>query len=159
MEKRSVTDTTNTVLEDTNSSARAIATVVSSACSVAEEIEDKMSLNAPGGQVSTQIAEPYIEGVSKQHTTMADLLSNDLEWKKPKLSDEWVQVQRKRLRNRFVGQLGKAHNETGRFKAAETKVPVFISNVHKENTENDIIEYIRLKTNETVTWLKLGVTK
>lgn len=52
---------------------------------------------------------------------------NGEKWTMPKEDEKWTQVQRKLLRNRFAGNLGKveAGSDT-KFKAAGTKVPLFI---------------------------------
>lgn len=72
-------------------------------------------------------------------------------WKTNKNSDGWTIVQRKRLRNRSVGCIGKASVEPGvNFKAANVKVPLFINYVSKEVTEKDISDYILEKTKEAV---------
>lgn len=84
--------------------------------------------------------------------TMSEVVRSDLEWKKYKPSEEWVEVQRRRHKNRFTGNIGKANTETNmKFKAADTKIQLFISNVHKDTTEEDIREYINQKTQDTVT--------
>lgn len=68
------------------------------------------------------------------------------EWKNQKKDDEWIQVQRKRTRNRFMGHRGKAILEPGnKFKAAETKIPIYIYNVSKEVSVCDIHAYIKTK--------------
>lgn len=41
------------------------------------------------------------------------------------------------------------------FRAADTKVPLFISNVHKDVSDQDIINYIYEKTQERVTLSKI----
>lgn len=72
-------------------------------------------------------------------------------WKTNNKSDGWTIVQRKRLRNRSVGCIGKASAEPGvNFKAAHVKVPLFINYVSKEVTEKDISDYIVEKTKEAV---------
>lgn len=71
-------------------------------------------------------------------------------------SEKWRKVQRKKRRNRFSGNTGKATTEPGsRFKAADVKVPLFITFVNKETSEKDISEYILRKTNEEVTLQKM----
>ncbi|KAI5636640.1 hypothetical protein NE865_10656 [Phthorimaea operculella] len=80
-------------------------------------------------------------------------------WKPQTKSDEWIRVEKKKLRNRFVGNRGKACLEPGNnFKAAETKVPVYIYNVAKGVSVCDITDYIKKKTDIEVnvdkeTWL------
>ncbi|CAH2101953.1 unnamed protein product [Euphydryas editha] len=66
-------------------------------------------------------------------------------------NDGWTLVQRRKSLNRFTGKTGKAvASPTGKFKAAEMKIPLLISNVNKQTTEHDICEYIKSKTQEHV---------
>lgn len=66
--------------------------------------------------------------------------------------DEWQIVQRKRYRNRFVGEKGTCTTTDGKFKAANSrKIPLFINNVHKETDLEDIASYIRNRTGIEVT--------
>lgn len=84
--------------------------------------------------------------------TMSDVVRSDLEWKNSKPSEEWVEVQRRRYKNRFSCNIGKANTESNiKFKAADTKIQLFISNVHKDTTVEDIREYINQKTQDIVT--------
>ncbi|RVE41283.1 hypothetical protein evm_014067 [Chilo suppressalis] len=66
--------------------------------------------------------------------------------------EEWQQVtnRKKRPTYRYLGQSGVARDLASKFKAADKKVPVFITNVHIDTTEEDITTYILNKTNEMV---------
>ncbi|CAH2094739.1 unnamed protein product [Euphydryas editha] len=89
--------------------------------------------------------------------TMAEVVK-DGDWKSEKINEEWIMVQRKRLRNRFMGKQGKAVLEPGvNFKAAEFKVPIYIYNVAKDVTESDIIQYVQSKTNICVNVEKMNM--
>lgn len=88
--------------------------------------------------------------------SMADIVRREGDWKVEKPTEEWVLVQRRRLRNRFVGQKGRASTQPDeKFKAADIRVPLFISNVHKDTLESDIVDYVKEKTNESVTMEKI----
>lgn len=88
--------------------------------------------------------------------TMAEVLREPGNFLSSKRDGQWEEVQRRRLRNHFVGQHGKANTEaTSKFKAADLKVPLFISNVHKDTQENDITDYIFAKTREKVNLFKI----
>lgn len=77
-------------------------------------------------------------------------------WKLPQKSDDWILVQRNRYKNRFIGKKGVAITTPEcKFRAADIKVPFFINHVNKETSSNDIVDYIRSKTNLTVTMEKL----
>lgn len=91
-----------------------------------------------------------------QRVSMADMVRTESEWKSNNPSSEWILVQRKKLRNRFMERTGKAViNSDTKFKAAENRIPLFISNVNKDASEMDICEYVQSKTNEKVTMEKI----
>ncbi|XP_064292216.1 uncharacterized protein LOC135309780 [Plodia interpunctella] len=94
---------------------------------------------------------------SERKLSYAELVNKDGQWEKSSKQDnEWILVQKKRSRNRFIGSKGKAESSaTAKFKAADTKVPLFISNVHKDVSETDIVDYIYAKTKETVSLAKI----
>lgn len=71
----------------------------------------------------------------------------------------WQVVQRKTPRQyRLISHKGRAATEpTGKCKATVVKMPLFISNVSVDTSEDDIISYIQLKTNETVSLKKINM--
>lgn len=95
----------------------------------------------------------------KKQPSFSECLSNKNTWKLPKDADnKWTLVQRKRYRNRFIGNMGKAvEDSANKFKPAVTKIPLYISNVHKEVSESDIVDYIYGKTNEKVDMVKINM--
>lgn len=62
-----------------------------------------------------------------------------------------------KLRNNlYKGKMGNSTVETEyNFRAADRKIPIFITNVHKETSESDICKYNYVKTSENVTLYKL----
>jgi hypothetical protein len=81
-------------------------------------------------------------------------------WNIPKPENEWIQVQRKRLRNRFVGYTGKAELScSSTFKAAGIRIPLFVSNVDTNVNESDIVDYIYGKTGEKVSLTRMKMRK
>lgn len=81
----------------------------------------------------------------------AECIPQDGVWKDKKNDDEWKLVQYRRHRNKFIGKTGSAStNSNTKFKAADVKVPLFVSNVDKSVTEKDITDYILEKTQERV---------
>ncbi|KAI5635536.1 hypothetical protein NE865_11710 [Phthorimaea operculella] len=84
--------------------------------------------------------------------TMSEILASEGEWKEEERPEEWKIMQRKRLKNRFVSVQGKAAPEpTGKFKAADIKIPLFINNVDVRTSEDDDIkEYILSKSQVSV---------
>lgn len=63
-------------------------------------------------------------------------------------------------RYKLIGQKGCAVTEPdGKFKAADIKVPLLISNVSKDTSEDDIVSYIRDKTSEIVSLKMINMKK
>lgn len=87
----------------------------------------------------------------------SDLVRNG-KWKEEKPTDDWILVQRKRLRNRFIGRKGNAEVVPDcKFKAAETKIPFYIYNIDKSSTVADITNYIKTKTGVEVQLQKVNM--
>lgn len=99
---------------------------------------------------NTEIKQPTIADIAKKG-----------EWKTQNAkTSEWVTVQNRRYRNRFDGKIGKAATDnTEKFKAAEVKIPLFITNVNKETAEEDVCKYIKNKTSEVVSLEKIKMKK
>jgi hypothetical protein len=75
-------------------------------------------------------------------------------------NNEWTVVQKKhkKSRNRVEGKAGTAEVGTDElFRAAERKSPVFITNIHKNTSEADIVRYIHKMTQETVKLEKISI--
>lgn len=88
--------------------------------------------------------------------SFAQLARADGEWKEPKINSEWIEVQRKRYRNRFIGNKGSALTKPEcTFRAADIKTPLFINNVDKSASIADIVEFIKDKTQVGVTLEKI----
>ncbi|KAF9823601.1 hypothetical protein SFRURICE_011907, partial [Spodoptera frugiperda] len=60
---------------------------------------------------------------------------------------------------RYSGRSGIAKDSVGCFKAADKRVPMFITNVHQDSPTADIIKHIKLKTGETVKLEKMSLRK
>lgn len=74
--------------------------------------------------------------------------------------DDWQTIRRKkRIKYRFIGKAGIAKDSECNFKAADKKIPIFITNVHLDTKECDIIDYIQKKTNETVVLERINMKK
>lgn len=79
-------------------------------------------------------------------------VNNDSEW----------QVVRSKSSKRYklIGQKGCASTTPeGKFRAADIKVPLLISNVSNETSESDIINYIKDKLNESVSLKAINMKK
>ncbi|KOB68676.1 Mutant cadherin [Operophtera brumata] len=89
--------------------------------------------------------------IVNNNKSMAEVLGQEGEWKSENPRQEWIEVRRRRYRNRTEGITGKATiKPSDRFKPADIKIPLFISNDHKETSEKDIAEFILSKTSEKV---------
>lgn len=79
---------------------------------------------------------------------------------KPSNEDEWKLVKRRSPKNRFEGKIGKAKVDgNSKFRAADTMIPLFISNVAKETTPQDVSDYIFNKTKLIVKPRKINMRK
>ncbi|PZC72415.1 hypothetical protein B5X24_HaOG211259 [Helicoverpa armigera] len=67
-------------------------------------------------------------------------------------NDGWTEVSyKKRLRNKFLSNTGTASCDSNcNFRAAIYQVPLYISNVCKETSEQNIVDYIKSKTQVSV---------
>lgn len=95
---------------------------------------------------------------NEMRPSFSTIMQREGEWKESKKTDEeWTLVQNKRYRNRFISRKASAvvDEKSVQFKAADTKVPLFISNVHKAVSEQDIVDYVYEKTSERVTLVKI----
>lgn len=109
------------------------------------------------GVNQSKVVERTVDKSTVRHDTMVEVLKKG-EWKVNKPDEGWIKVQKKRHRNQFEGNKGVAiTSSTGNFKAAEIKVPLFISNVSKGTLESDICEYIQKMTNENVKLEKINM--
>ncbi|KAG7297579.1 hypothetical protein JYU34_011578 [Plutella xylostella] len=105
------------------------------------------------------VSVPQVEPVctSQGATTVrsksfADMVREDGTWKQNPKDEEWQTVQRKKMRNRFAGCAGRAVTQPNdKFRAAETNVPLFVYNVNKDVSDNDVIDFIYSKTQVKVT--------
>lgn len=69
-------------------------------------------------------------------------------------AEGWQSVSYRRKHNmnyRYHGSAGSARDNAGKFKAAVKNVPIFITKVHKDTTEQDIADYVYQKTEEVIT--------
>ncbi|KAJ2937235.1 hypothetical protein O0L34_g19428 [Tuta absoluta] len=94
--------------------------------------------------------------------TMAEVLKEKGDWKPENPDETWIEVQRRRVRNPFIGKTGKAapvpDKMTGsQFKAADIRIPLFISNVNKEVEPQGICEYIESKAQVNVDVEKINM--
>jgi hypothetical protein len=82
--------------------------------------------------------------VDKEKTTFADMAKNG----------KWELVgsrKRPKTKNRFIGKPGVATTDSNcKFRAAEPRIPILITNVHKDTLQSDIVDYIREKTSVSV---------
>lgn len=91
---------------------------------------------------------------------LSDVLREGGEWRNESPNEGWVKIQRRRLRNRFVGLKGKADIlPQCTFKAADVNVPFYIYNVNKDTKMEDIVTYIKSKTNVEVVLRKIDMKR
>lgn len=88
--------------------------------------------------------------------SFADVLQTEGEWQ---IQSKSKQISNSKLRNRFLGKMGYASVNDGKFRAAEPKVQMFITKVHKQTTDQNIVDYIYEKTQERISLQKLTIKK
>ncbi|CAG4981434.1 unnamed protein product [Parnassius apollo] len=70
--------------------------------------------------------------MSSRRKRFSDVVREGGQWKPEAPKDEWILLQRRRLRNRFMAKKGKADLELDcGFKAADVKIPFYFYNVDK----------------------------
>ncbi|KAJ2951694.1 hypothetical protein O0L34_g13856 [Tuta absoluta] len=94
---------------------------------------------------------------TRERKQIADVLRQSTgTWKPEKPKESWVLVQKKRLKNKFIGMKGKADiGSDCTFKAAQIQVPFYIYNIDKDSPIADITNYIKRKTDVSVKLQKI----
>lgn len=93
--------------------------------------------------------------------TLAEIVRGG-EFKQETHNSEWTLIQKKRLRNRFVGNRGNAVVRADeKFKAADVKTPIYIYDVAKNVAIKDIASYIENKSglNVVIVQMKMKLQK
>lgn len=75
-------------------------------------------------------------------------------------NSEWTTVRKRknRFRERFMGKMGQSVIDTDeKFRAADRKTPIFITNVNKCTVEADIVKYIEKKTTISIQLEKINL--
>ncbi|XP_063375080.1 uncharacterized protein LOC134662738 [Cydia amplana] len=90
--------------------------------------------------------------LNSEHNQNAILHSGEEEWKE-------VKYKKDKRKYRYRGQFGIANELNQKFKAAERNIPMFISNIHKDTREEDIIEHIMAKTQVCVSLERIDIKK
>ena len=103
-----------------------------------------------------------INKTSGQHSEIIEKQTYASQVKCDNAKGGWTVVRKKsqKSRNRFIGKTGSVLVESEeKFRAAERKIPLFITNVHKDSSEIDIITYIKNKTKEDVSLEKILIKR
>lgn len=72
---------------------------------------------------------------------------------------QYVCRRKKRIKYRYHGKSGMASDMDCTFKAADKKVPIFITNVHIDTVQDDIVKYIKSKTEDSVSLQRINSTR
>lgn len=105
--------------------------------------------NATTQQLSARVSSVPVPRVSEKNKQV--VRDSDSEW-------QIVRNKASKRNYKLIGQRGCAVALESKFKAADIKVPLFISNVSKDTCESDIINYIKDKTNVIVSLKKINMT-
>lgn len=98
------------------------------------------------------------DGNAKDRDTYAKRAREGGEFKNEQ-DGTWIEIQKKKRRNQFVGVNGLGKDPLGKFKAADIKVPLFINNVGIQVSQSDIADYIFNKTQVTVNLVEIKMKK
>lgn len=114
--------------------------------SVCETTEHERLVNSCFQQ--QQMSSTHIsEEVNKANKSFTEIITQEGDWKNGNNDLNWVKVQRKRYRNKVESVRGKASIlSCDKFKAADLRTALFVSNVHKDTADTDITDYIFSKT-------------
>ncbi|KAJ8734142.1 hypothetical protein PYW07_014693 [Mythimna separata] len=113
----------------------------------------------PPQLISQRRLEPSAEPAAMMTNEVTSGSTSATEPKKNTNSNEWhtVTYRKKSAKYRYVGKSGVARDLEGTFRAADKKIPMFITNVHITTTESDIIKHICNKTKETVSLERINM--
>lgn len=97
------------------------------------------------------------ETLNEKNKSFAEIVQYENKSKDKINKGKWTLVEnKKKQQNRTESVRGKAIvNHDDRFKQADLKISLFVSNVHKDTPEKDIMEYIQSKTKEKVILQKI----
>lgn len=129
------------------------------ASTVVSDVENSLVHTRKGGLSTGACASMNHQAASTPsgNKTFAQVLGADRLWEKEKQDVKWITVQRKRLKNRFSATQGKAViNVEDKFRAAETKISLFVNNVSLDTSEDDISQYIFDRTQIKVVLSKIS---
>ncbi|KAH9627742.1 hypothetical protein HF086_017285 [Spodoptera exigua] len=114
----------------------------------------------------TNVTKPPASASSVKTVTMTSPPhSNAIQNKNYKRNDhddnnhnDWqvVNYHKKHKRYRYSGSAGICRDNEGKFKAADRKIPIFITRIHNDTTEKDIIDYVFNKTKEMILLEKIS---
>jgi hypothetical protein len=117
--------------------------------------ESRMSAETGLGPVSTTSRSP-----SRRVKQLTDTANNREFLPESKNTNEWQTVpygKKNSNKYRYAGKSGIARDMECSFRAAERKIPMFITNVHLSTAESDIVKRIYSKTQETVSLERISM--
>ncbi|XP_073957557.1 uncharacterized protein [Choristoneura fumiferana] len=122
-------------------------------------VPDEVTAAGEMSQRDDQLIEPECASLN------ANILANSVDQQpltnlsKDEGEFETVVYKKKKVNYRYRGQIGAANESNTLFKAAERKIPMFITNIHIDTQEHDIAKYILEKTQETVSLEKINMKR
>lgn len=117
-----------------------------------------MKCISPPAQCEGNVLPMSTRNAPTTNRSYAACTAEEGEWKQPEVNSEWIQVQNNRYKNRFVGKKGSAIiTPQCKFRAADVKLPMFINNVDKGASPSDIEQYIKHRTQVSVTLERISM--
>lgn len=107
--------------------------------------------------VENQLSDNLVDNLSTRRTMAEVVQEGKKKREKSTTSNPWILVEKKRPKM-FTGRKGLAiSNTSDKFRAADLKIPLFITYVNKDTSVEDICDYIKNKTNESVFLEKIAM--
>lgn len=113
------------------------------------------------------LSQPSTSSPPAQRSVDADRLANDAALVTSEnlhgenVNNGWTKVSKRKakLKYRYLGQMGMNSDGDVKFKAAERQCPIFITNIHVDTKEQDIVSHIYEKTKQNVTLQKILIKR
>lgn len=98
--------------------------------------------------MDVRVSSPEPNAPSEQMIGRGKQIASTVSNKTTDSDGQWILVANRKSSSKYrmKGKIGTAELESGNFKAADRNIPIFISNVHIDTNEKDIVDYICCKT-------------
>lgn len=140
-------------------SAAAGLTPAGQICSQPNQVVDVQRERPPAGDDTAELCDTVEVQSSENTAAHRDEPTRELAMEVNQPTTDWTVVRNKKSKkekDQFLSKRGTA-SSSEKFKAAPSKVPLFLSNVHIDTSKTDIAEYIFNKTQEEVSMVQMSI--